>query len=319
MIYYCIFDIKGTSCNYMIIMNYYIVLPSKKIPQPYLTYKYTEELEVGRIIEVNVRNASVWAVVLKKVDVSSLKFDESKVKEIENKLPVILGEQNIKFLYAFSQNTFNTLNTVLNSFLQPFKLLTKKQWSELSSKQVELAQNTPPASGSGFNVLFDLNIYTTLRIIYIIRSHLNTTKKRILLVFPETKHINRFLDELTNQQDFTEIKKKLDIFIYTGSPDKESKKTVWSILNQNSKTTIILSTRSGLFLPFNKLDEIILVDEANSFHIQDQNQIYFDTRDVIYLMAQSFQSKLTFLSTLPSIRLYNFYQSEVFTQFKEKY
>jgi hypothetical protein len=80
--------------------------------------------------------------------------------------------------------------------------------------------------------------------------------------------------------------------------------------NQPPRLQIILSTRSGLFLPFTALTDIILVDEGNSMYIQDQNSLYYDTREAIFLISKAFNANISFISPLPSIRLYNMYNKE---------
>jgi hypothetical protein len=80
------------------------------------------------------------------------------------------------------------------------------------------------------------------------------------------------------------------------------------------KLQIILSTRSGLFLPFTALTDIILVDEGNSMYIQDQNSLYYDTREAIFLISKAFNANISFISPLPSIRLYNMYDKQTLEQ-----
>lgn len=72
---------------------------------------------------------------------------------------------------------------------------------------------------------------------------------------------------------------------------------------------IICATRSGIFLPFLNLDEIFLLEENSTFYIQEQNGLYFDTRDLLFFIHSKYRTKLTFISSLPSVRLYSFYQN----------
>jgi len=82
------------------------------------------------------------------------------------------------------------------------------------------------------------------------------------------------------------------------------------ILENKYKLRIIWGTRSALFLPFNNLVQVILIDEANSFHIQEQNSLYFDSREAVFLLHKSTNSHLDFVSKLPSVRFKNFYQKD---------
>lgn len=192
--------------------------------------------------------------------------------------------------------------------------------------------------------LIDLDV--KVRIMYIIRSLIGPFQaisstsdisnnklfhKQLLIVFPEKKYLNKIYKylniEITKDKKLSEY---IEFLYYASEPTKKPKECIWSMLNfknvtattvslqepQNnnnyttSKLQIILSTRSGIFLPFTNLTDIILVDEGNSMYIQDQNSLYYDTREAIFLISKAFGANITFISPLPSIRLYNMYDKQ---------
>ena len=301
------------------IMYFYQILPARKIPQTYLTYSSEVLLELGQLVEINIRGGLVYAIVIRQIDESLINFDVSKIKPISEVYNFKFAKEALGFLKIFSQNTFNSINLSLGSFLQPLKLVTQKQWKmlpELNTQSHFLDANTPPTQNTDF--LLDIGI--TLRIIYIIRSAIDIDSPHtLLIIFPEKKYLAKVLSELIDSPEIKNLNDKIEIYNYTGDVNKKSKETVWNLISTKSlKTRIVFSTRAGIFLPFSSLTDIILVDEANSMHIQDQNSIYFDTRDAVFLMAQAFAAKLTFVSTLPSIRLYNFYPQNIIDQLELK-
>jgi len=298
-------------------MHYYRVIPARKLPQTYLIYYFLEKLEIGQLVEINIRGGVVWALVVEiyALDKDNFGFDKEKIKPITKSLPYRFSKSQINFLYSFSQNTFNSLNLSLLGFLQSFKLLTQKQWKEL--------ENTPLIDHSEENIstlegkvdfLLENNI--SLRIIYIIRSIISKQPtKPLLITFPEKKYLEKIYQEIDLNPEFKDIKGDLDIYFFTGEVNQKNKATIWNLLETDSKQKVIFSTRSGVFLPLFNLGNIILVDEANSFYIQDQNSLYFDTRDTVFLLSKATGATLTFLSSLPSVRLYNFYSETVLSQF----
>jgi len=298
-------------------MHYYRVIPARKLPQTYLIYYFLEKLEIGQLVEINIRGGVVWALVVEiyALDKDNFGFDKEKIKPITKSLPYRFSKSQINFLYSFSQNTFNSLNLSLLGFLQSFKLLTQKQWKEL--------ENTPLIDHSEENIstlegkvdfLLENNI--SLRIIYIIRSIISKQPtKPLLITFPEKKYLEKIYQEIDLNPEFKDIKGDLDIYFFTGEVNQKNKATIWNLLETDSKQKVIFSTRSGVFLPLFNLGNIILVDEANSFYIQDQNSLYFDTRDTVFLLSKATGANLTFLSSLPSVRLYNFYSETVLSQF----
>jgi primosomal protein N' len=304
-------------------MYYYQILPSRKIPQIYLTYSSEMELGIGQLVEINIRGGLTQAIVIREISEVKIEFDKSKIKPISEVYNFRFDLNTLGFLKIFSQNTFNSINLSLSPFLQPLKLITQKQWKSLSESNykshiLELSEKTHlPTQKTEF--LLDISI--TLRIIYIIRSAINIdTSNTLLIIFPEKKFLNKILGDVLENPEYKKmIKDKVEIYNYSGDVNKKSKDTIWNLINpenESLKPKVIFSTRAGLFLPFQNLKEIVLVDEANSMHIQDQNSIYFDTRDAVFLLANAHQAHLSFLSTLPSIRLYNFYPENIMNQLK---
>ena len=243
-------------------------------------------------------------------------------------------------LTKFSANSINTLNdsqSLQNSTFIEDKVL------EVISKNITISDDqiiTPKVE-----FLIDLDI--KVRIMYIIRSLMGTIQiayksfkeginKQLLIVFPEKKYLNKIYKYLqTEIAKDKELSIIIELLYYASEPTKKPKECIWSMLSlksvktssgssqttqiqdlniNSSKLQIICSTRSGLFLPFSNLTDIILVDEGNSMYIQDQNSLYYDTREAIFLISKAFNANISFISPLPSIRLYNMYNKKTFEQ-----
>jgi hypothetical protein len=213
-----------------------------------------------------------------------------------------------------------------------------KKMTSINSKFEEFGESSGNSSSTKSTIVktapiidFVLDSDIFIRIMYIIRSlmcsdtkdieHQNSQKnKQLLIIFPEKKYLDIILSKIKVLVKKEGFEKEIELLKYTGEVNKNSKETIWSMIqtsneinleikNENTepKFEIILTTRSGIFLPFSNLSQIILIDEGNSLYIQDQNSLYFDTRDAIFLLHKAFLSNLTFISTLPSLRLHNFY------------
>jgi primosomal protein N' len=205
----------------------------------------------------------------------------------------------------------------LNSYFQPLFSLPKKEW-----KNININNTIVDFNGDYGKVDFILDIDITVRIMYLIRNVIynNIKNKKILIIFPEKKYLNKIYSEIKDQLKKTpEINSKLQFNFYSGDKTKSAKSTVLKLLqtkqDEQNITNIILSTRNGIFLPFSDLQEVIMVDEANSMYIQDQNSIYFDAREAVFLLSKAFKANLSFISTLPSIRLYSFYSEKVLEEY----
>jgi|GEM_PF-2517073 len=345
------------------------------MPIPVLDYTYPEYIMEGSLVRIPIKTKLYEGIVIKRTLLESLPHSQNKnTKQIKEIIPFCFSRSALKFLKFFSVNTFNSYNQTAQSFWQPFKLLRKSDWKQMSANFADFRdlldksnnlthsphKNLESGVSKGFK--FYLDYYYNIRIMILIRTFLqnnlqkNQKNKKLLIIFPEKKSLNQFLNywdkfiknpsqeifrlqdqpnEIGNldQQDFDRlvtIFKSLEFWVYFGDYSMKSKHCLRQIIftsynqkeydqkkDQNDSNSdfpsqnIILGSRSAIFLPFQDLEEIILVDEANSFYIQDQNSIYYDTRDAVFFLSKAYQCKLNFVSTLPSIRLYSFYSEEV--------
>jgi primosomal protein N' len=163
-----------------------------------------------------------------------------------------------------------------------------------------------------------LDVDISLRIIYLIRSIINTHKQsQILLLFPENKYLIKIYQEIKDSSDFIQLSRstKIETNIFTASNSSKTSKTLESILRSDfDSTNIIFGTRSSIFLPFTNLSNVIVVDETNLMYIQDQNNLYYDSREAVFILCSILQCDITFISQLPSIRLLEMYSNDSFEE-----
>jgi primosomal protein N' len=322
-------------------LSEYIILPGRKLPMRYLNYASSMVLNAGQIVEIPIRTSKEIGLVIQKAD--EIKPNSSltqSIKAISEVLPFSLNGMQMNFLFALSNNTMNSPGLLLQNFYQPYKYLTQKRVKSLEESAAEQINSTNlnkiQANSSKIfesvnnqpNVDFIVDLNISVRIMYLIRSMINKNKDQdnvlqssilsdkdtILVLFPEKKYLNRILQEinLLLKNEFKDVSSFLEFHQFTSDPVKSTKEVVWSLLQSaNNKIKIILATRAGLFLPFSHLLAVFLIDEANSLHIQDQNSVYFDTREAVFLLSKSFNADLFFISKLPSIRLHSFYSGSV--------
>ena len=295
-------------------MFYYQILPEKKLPIEYLIYCSKTPLKRGQVVKVLIKNSSSLGLVL--TEASTVQVNQlEEIKEVSQILPLILSEKQINFLFALAYNTFNQPSEVLNGMLSPFKKLSNKFWQILKTHNSYKESNISSDVGSTSItkqvlkpeiLLVENEDQMLFRIRYIIRSYISMNDKQasnypLVFLFPEQKfllNIKRKLDDF-----FKQLSLQVDVFDSIQS--SQSQQTIINILTQTSQ--IIFGTRQVLFLPWqtSKLD-LVLIDESNSFYIQDEKGLYYDTRDASFIFSQIFGAGLTFLTILPSVRLFNF-------------
>jgi primosomal protein N' len=291
---------------------FYDILVTRNLGGSLLTYSSDCQLKIGNIVRVPLQNKSVFGVVIACLDTGiERELDLNKIKPISEVFPYSLNSSNLQFLSAFSLNTFNSKNLVLDSLLNPLELLIKKDLLMLNDSinkdapvkhSNQVTSSVIPPKTSIYNESDVL-----IRIRYIIRSKDNALNKGLfkLFIFPERKLLEKIYNDLKNDSEFC----NLQIYKYLADKSKFSKQTIKQICGLEAPTErpkIIFSLRAGIFLPINNLTEINLIDESNSLYIQEQNRVYFDTREASFLLSHAFSADLNFISHLPSGRLFNY-------------
>ncbi len=145
--------------------------------------------------------------------------------------------------------------------------------------------------------------------------------KDILDYVPENTPPNKIIKQ-NSKKLFDNINQSLlqniNLAVFSSTKSKSAQSVILDIIT-NDKLNIILGSKSALFLPFQSLEQIILIDEANTFYIQEQNSMYYDARDVVFLLSKAYNANLNFISKVASIRLHNFYSKELIGQYMTKY
>jgi hypothetical protein len=322
-------------------MYHYAILTEKLLPISFLTYSSEENLAIGQLVEVPIRNSLEKGVIfkqsrvgfdtgLKRLDSDTVDdlpndialINKYEIKPITNILPFQFQQTNLNFWKSFAFNNFSNLNRVLEAALESLDLLTKADWKILTEKHNdkssgEVYEPKPQSQTinqdltkkpneqfvpklqylSNKDIGAEGNIDIVLRIMYLIRS---VEYKNTVIIFPEIKLLKNWLHRI-NLKQFSDI----DVYTFTSGKDKQSKLAIKSLLlenDENSKKKVYFTTRAGLFLPYSNISAIILADESNSMHIQEQGGLYFDSRETVYLLASGFKSDLYYQSNFPSVR-----------------
>lgn len=316
-------------------MHFYTVLINKKIPSISLTYKSEVEIVKGALIVVLLRNNEVSGVVIGEVEESNI-ADPDKISLIKKVLPYSFSNQQLRLQNIISYNTFNSPNTVLDAFINPILGLTQKDFKLLEERVSNSTQNNITQPNKSKKIEYYLDTEVVLRIIYIIRisilgylkafiNYNNEFKQKhinILILFPEKKYLEKIYKELIEsafEAEFLSDQVSINVTTFTGDKTKSNRRSLYNTLDLNKEKmtniNIILATRSGLFLPFDALHDILVIDESNSMYIQEQNSLYFDARELAFILSEVYGSNLHFISRVPSIRLHSFYPQTILNNY----
>lgn len=307
-------------------MLWYKIALDRKVPTTWLTYSSETRLEIGRLVEVSVRKSSCVGVVLEEVPRPAI-----KTKQVAKTLPIILPAKYIRFLHLFCYNTLNDYNNVLAIITSWLQKLTKKQMQELVHSESDNRTLSAPRQLEVPKITNtkDIDYYVEkeqwLRIKIIIRSSIDLqrsdrgSQSNTIVLFVPEKNYQEYYQKLIEKEFGTDI----SIMLFSGDANSQTRSVFAQLCNRLHKNdaspTLIITTRAGVFLPLKEIQTVIVTDESSHLYIQEQNGVYFDTRDAAYLLAQVFHAKLIFTSTLPSIRRFYFDSETVLNGLSSNY
>lgn len=200
-----------------------------------------------------------------------------------------------KDLYKESQMTSrNNLNIDILIFFSEIKELQ----SNLSQFEIAISKlENDLKLSSEFNDVefrFNLNIFTNEK---------NKASKNAILdvlktdVNSKSNNFNQEYENIANRNNNVNTS-------YNVKSSIIREQTTVPVVKMVCNVNIYALTKVGMFITFKNVDTVIVINEASSFYIQEQNTLYYDLREIIYLFCSCYGCDLNFISTLPSLRLY---------------
>jgi len=286
---------------------YYQVIPITKIPiekKPYFTYKSKEDIPFGSFVLIPFARKKIKGIVLKKQTKPTFRTREiTKVKT-----PSLINKPQLQLAENISDHYFTPVGVVLKFFtfnttkkIPELKAPTteKDKEIELTQKQLEVTDFITKGSAEKFLVFGPASSGKTEIAMALIKKSL-TEGTQSLVVLPEIflsyQEIYRY------QKRFAE--KKVVLFHSKLKPSEKS--AIWQGV-KSGEIDILITTKTGLFMPFKNLGTIIIDEEQDISHKNwDQNPKYHAGKVAGWLSKQH-SAKLVFLSATPSVK--NFWKA----------
>ncbi|MBP9822352.1 MAG: hypothetical protein KBC81_02850 [Candidatus Pacebacteria bacterium] len=262
------------------------VLPPQ-IPQ-ILSYYHEESLPKGAIVNVPMNNRSVQAVVIDSYDLDQQKllvkkslFQLKKITKVLSKEPAI-AEWQFKTALWMANRYVAPLGLCMKTVLPPFFL---KPRYPIDTK---IDTPTPPLKIPPSWVVTRAqdsarHIQTLIK---------NDTSGSTLIIVPDQSYLPYF------QKEFEKLNPSV-ITSATGNPEFYK---VWKDVSlQNTK--MVIGTRQALFLPFQKLNRVIVVDPLHEFYKSDMSPKYW-TPELAEIIASNNNARYIALSPLLGVDAY---------------
>ena len=276
------------------ISKYYLSSIGKTL-HSILSFQHLSKLEYNFIKQVHISDKGLHALSKNKIKYPN----QLKILEfLKNNNKTYLTDLNhISKSYKSICNRLEELGMLSISNYNKIKPRTKKVYSLTKEQKIisnkiksDWIKNNKPTllagiSGSGKTLIY----------IDLISSFISNNKSVIVLV-PE---IALIMDLYKILDDHFPGK-----VISWHSKMKISDKKFGLIKIKNNKSTIIVSTRSGLFAPLSNLGLIVVDEEQETSYKEDSKSPYYNSRDVALMRSKFNQSNLILVSSSPSLESY---------------
>jgi len=235
-----------------------------------------------------------------------------KIKKISKKIEVPkMNSKMMEFITWFSKYNIVPLGMVLKMTLlgkdvvdksyekEFFKFnIIKNQNKFKLNKEQDTSLKFLEKKGNQFNVSVLEGVTGSGKtLVYFERVKKIISKNvQALIMLPEIALSNQFSSRF---KDFFGVYPA----IWNSKTSIKNKKIIWKGLSQN-KIKIVIGTRSALFLPFKKL-QIIIVDEEHDVSYKQDEGVSYNARDMAITRASIENIPIHLVTSIPSVETYN--------------
>ena len=253
------------------------IIPLIKLPSKapdFFSYFSKKKIKEGSIVQVEFRKRKIYGYVAKTYPLEKRRYllkekiiELKPILKIINQRPLLLPSQLI--LAFWLKNYANlSLATALSMFF-PYKKLINYQ----------IDQNLLPKNRNNYEILFKKELEKN-----------DFYHKKTLIIVPQ----ENYLKYLASKYEIKNI-------ISSQTLGKKILDLIPKILNKNQET--FLSTKNGIFLPWQFLEQIIIYDEGSIFYKEFFKEPYFDYRKIFLKFAEINKIKYLAVSSFPSLSL----------------
>lgn len=268
------------------------VIPLRRFPRHLQLFDYVvpENIEssiaVGQLIQIPFRKSLLFGLVFDLSDDTN-----EKLKEIDSIICTtpIASKPYFEYIKKISERYATSLGHTANMGMLP---LQKRKLSKLELK--------PTQKNNSKEITKNVSVYSSHE------EHAeklqSSIQKNTLIVVPEIYLLDEVFECLTEEQ-------KNNAVLWHSELSQKEKFERWLQI-RNSEKNIILSTRSGMLLPFPKLDTIIVDYEHDENHKQWDGTPRLHVKDITNDLADLHSADLQYMSYTMSLESYKSIQNE---------
>lgn len=281
------------------------ILPSN-VPQ-LLSYFFNKELRKGAVVEIQLGNREVRAVVVasnpledQKISLKKTGFQLKKISNVVSEEPLISDNQ-FKIALWLSRYYYAPLGYCLKTVLPPFFLQSSLAGLRTARRplQDKKGYKTNPDKEEKSETIIRKPIFLLSNAKETLDNILPFIKKstgnlnQVALIIPDTSTLQYFYKNLSPNYRVVEVHSKLN-----NKKLYESWKKI-----ESGQADIILGTRQALFMPFKNLKLLIVDDALHEFYKSDMTPKY-NTPDLAKMIANLNGARIIFVSPVTGVENY---------------
>ena len=260
--------------------------------------KLSKSVKIGQLVEIPFRNSMVKGVILDLV--ASSKFGNKKLRQIIKIVEPtpLLAAWQIKLIKDLAQYYFVSMATILKmlipeipkktrlgqeKFLQGLDFLSAPK---SGIKPEQIYDSGKPVLLRYYNFADKIGAYLDL-----VRKALKQDKQ-ILIIAPTLIELKKIYQYLGDFKD--------EVSVFLNDLPKNKYYYEWLRI-KNGQAKIILGTRSAIFAPFKNLDLIIIDEEDNENHKQEEPNPRYNVKTIALKLQGLIKAKVIFTAVTPSL------------------
>ena len=277
------------------------VIPAVRLKRTlhYFDYSISEELseqiKIGQIVEIPFRNQVVKGVVLNLLENSDSDYELKPINKIIDPLPYLASWQ-LELIKFMSEYYFVSMAMVLKMILPEIPKRKSEKFKEMETKFIpaltglidikNIFESPAPLLLAYANWDYKIQVYQQ-----IIKRNIEKNLQTVIIV-PELSNLRLVYQYLGDYKDSTSI--------YLNDLPKNKFWQEWLKI-KNGQIKVIIGTRSAIFAPFKELGVIIIDEEDNPNHKQEEPNPRYNAKTVALKFGDLLGVKVIFSALTPSL------------------
>lgn len=255
-----------------------------------------EQAQIGQLVEIPFRNQMIKGVILNLAEAKSQnEYTLKPINKILDPLP-FLAKWQLDLIQDLSEYYFVSMGVLLKMIIPDIPKRAKNS-EEKFINEIKFLKAPKEALVNDFYqnkpVLLQYYDFEDKIKIYLglIKKAIEQNKQ-VAIICPQLINVKKIYQYLGDYED------KLSIFL-----NDLPKNKYWQEYQKikNGQAKIILGTRSAIFAPFNNLDLIIIDEEDNENHKQEEPNPRYNAKTIALKLKDLLDCKIIFASATPSL------------------